>query len=34
MSSDKMISYKKQKRYLRFSLRYTFMIKNIAPFSG
>ena len=34
MSSDKMNAYKKQKRYLRFFLRYTFMVKNIAPFFG
>ena len=34
MSSDKMNAYKKQKRYLRLSLRYTFMVKKIAPFSG
>ena len=32
MSSDKMNAYKKQKRYLRFFLRYTFMVKILRRF--
>ena len=34
MSSDKMNAYKKQKRYLRFFLRYTFMVKKKCAVSG